>query len=106
MNSVLYLAKDETQLFLQLISDISSSFSVVLLAAAMLSACVSCRNTFKTETCHCWDSAHAIVKGDWIVEYEGELLDEDISLLREAEYSKDASKVRSILLIRPLQEGV
>ena len=33
---------------------------------------------------------------EMIAEYAGDLLEEDISLLREAEYSKDASKVRSI----------
>ena len=64
-SSVPYLAKDATQLFLQLISEISSYFSVVLLAAAMLSATkyrVSCRNTFKTETCRCWDRTLVIVE--------------------------------------------
>ena len=45
VSSVPYLVKDETQLFLQLISDISSYFSVVLLAASMLLTCVSCRGT-------------------------------------------------------------
>ena len=32
-------------------------------------------------------------KDDMVAEYAGDLLEEDISLLREAEYSKDASKV-------------
>ena len=37
----------------------------------------------------------SFVKNDMVAEYAGDLLEEDISLLREAEYSKDASKVGS-----------